>query len=78
MAKFKVHKLAGAVFGVDGQPDRELALCKTTHRALLPLQTTDTWRAVTCDKCNRHRPARTLRERLLGDWWQRMVGRVSK
>lgn len=74
MAKFKVHK-TGPLNFVEGMPEAA-ALCKTTHRTLLPLRLTDDWRDVTCDRCNRKRPkARSMWQRLLG-WVYSFKGRA--
>ena len=76
MAKFKVHKKklevhpAGVLVQVAGAPEPVpeatlVALCGTQHRSLLPLRLDDDWRAVTCERCLKLRPALSVWERVL-------------
>jgi len=58
MARFKIHKAGPIAIGEGGTTVEPTALCKTTHRALLPLKLTDQWQAVTCEKCAKRNPRR--------------------
>jgi hypothetical protein len=78
MAKFKVHKLRLLLDplapmmdnGERGGHAEQTALCRTTHRSLLPLLLDDDWSRVTCERCLKRRPKAPT-------WWERLLAFVG-